>query len=188
MKTNLIKGLREGDHSSFKEIYNQYHFKVYLFTNRFTQQEADTEDIVQNVFIHLWNYRNNISPDAVLDAVLFKSSKQEVSRWYKKQETFPALAGDGLREDEDEEYESDEEIALQLEQISLLLDQIPEKRKKIFTLNKFEQRSYKEIADEMSMTPTAVAKQISKTISYLKQHGSHEKALIWFSITMFFDN
>jgi len=188
MKTNLIKGLREGDHSCFKEIYEKYHFKVYIFTGRFTKQAADTEDIVQNVFIHLWRYRNNIAPDAVLDALLFKSSKQEISRWYKKQETFPVLAGDALREDADTEYESDEEIAMQLEQISMLLEQIPENRRKIFTLNKFELRSYKEIADEMSMTPTAVAKQISKTLKYLREHGANDGVLLWFSIVMFLEN
>lgn len=185
MNTNLIKGLREGDHSCFKEIYEKYHVKVYFFTNRYTKQQADTEDIVQNVFIHLWQYRNNIAADSIMDALLFRASKQEISKWYKKQGKFPLLPADGLREDIDVEYESDEDIALQLEKLIVLLGQIPEKRKKIFTLHKFEQRSYKEIADEMSMTPTAVAKQISKTLQYLRQHTAEDHALLWFSIILF---
>ena len=185
MKTNLITGLREGDHICFKEIYEQYHIKVYLFINRFTDQKADTEDIVQNVFIHLWHYRNKLGDDIVLGALLFKSSKQEISRWYKKQGSFPVLAGDGLREDIDIEYESDEEFLLQLEKIDALLEQIPENRRRIFTMNKFEQRSYKEIADEMSMTPTAVAKQISRTLQFLREHSTHDEALLWFGIILF---
>lgn len=185
MKTNLIKGLREGDHACFKEIYEQYHIKVYLFTNRFAEQEADTEDIVQNVFIHLWNYRTTLQDDVVLDALLFKSSKQEISRWYKKQENFPKLAGDDLRDDLDTEYESDEEFVLQLKKIAGLLEQIPENRRRIFTMNKFEQRSYKEIADELSMTPTAVAKQISKTLHFLREHSTSDKALLWFGIIIY---
>ena len=185
MKTNLIKGLREGDHAFFKEIYEQYHIKVYLFTNRFTEQEADTEDIVQNVFIHLWHYRTTLDDDVILGALLFKSSKQEISRWYKKQENFPTLAGDDLREDLDTEYESDEEFVLQLEKIAGLLEQIPENRRRIFTMNKFEQRSYKEIAEALSMTPTAVAKQISKTLHFLRENSTHDQALFWFGIIIY---
>jgi RNA polymerase sigma-70 factor (ECF subfamily) len=61
-------------------------------------------------------------------------------------------------------YESDEVLDSRFEQIELLLRQIPEKRRKIFTLHKFEEHSYKEIASEMNMTPGAVANQISKTL------------------------
>ena len=185
MSNNLIKGLREGDHACFKEIYEKHHFKVYLFINRFTQQEADTEDIVQNVFIHLWNYRKNISEDSVLGALLFKSSKQEISRWYKKQDNFPLLPGSRLREDMDTEYGTEEDTAIQLEKIAGLLEQIPESRRKIFTLNKFEQLSYKEIAEEMSMTPTAVAKQIAKTLRFLREHSTHDQAFLWFGIILY---
>ena len=188
MNTNLIKGLREGDHSCFKEIYEQYHIKVYLFTNRFTYQEVDTEDIVQNVFIHLWHYRNTIGDTAILGAVLFKTSRQEISRWYKKQGSFPLLAGDELREDLDTEYESEEEFLLQLEKIGTLLEQIPENRRRIFTMNKFEQRSYKEIAEEMNMTQSAVAKQISKTLQFLKENVTEQHCLVWFAIIVKFVN
>ncbi|WP_294824818.1 sigma-70 family RNA polymerase sigma factor [uncultured Flavobacterium sp.] len=180
--TNLIKGLQEGNQSSFKEIYDTHHSKVYFFVSRFTSGNADTEDIVQNVFIHLWQYRHNIAPDAVLDAVLFRSCRQELSKWYKKQETFPELVHGPLRDEAETEYEDDDITAAQLEKIRILLEQLPSKRKKIFTLHKFEQLTHKEIAIEMSMTPGAVAKQISKTLSYLKEHAVNDQLHIWFAV------
>ena len=85
MNTILITGLRDGDDSCFKEIYELYHFKVFCFVKKYTAQLADAEDITQNVFIHLWKYRTKIEPGIALDAILFKSSKQEISKWYKKQ-------------------------------------------------------------------------------------------------------
>ncbi|ALM50661.1 RNA polymerase subunit sigma-24 [Flavobacterium psychrophilum] len=185
MKTNLIIKLREGDDSCFKEIYELYHFKVYLFVNSYTDQPADTEDIVQNVFIHLWKYRKKIDAQVELDAVLFKSSRQEISRWYKKQNNFPSLE-EKLREDIDIIPEWEEDISIKLRKIKILLNQIPEKRRKIFTLHKFEERSYKEIAVEMEMTPSAVANQISKTIQYLKENLVEDHCLFWFAFIFYF--
>ncbi len=187
MITDLIKRLQEGDDFCFKEIYEIYHFKVYIFVNRYAKQPADTEDIVQNVFIHFWKFRHTISPEISLDAVLFKSSRQEIFNWYKAQDGFPSLLDEELREDLDVIHEEwDEEIALKLEHINLLLEQIPERRRRIFTLHKFEQRSYKEIADEMKMTQSAVAKQISKTLQFLKENVAEQHCLLWFAIIVKF--
>lgn len=150
-------------------------------------QSADTEDITQNVFIHLWNYRYKINPATVPEAVLYKSARQEISRWYRAQEGFPSLPDGELREDIDVyAEESEEEFAQKLERINALLDQIPEKRRRIFALYKFEQRSYKEIAQEMHMTPGAVAKQVSKTLQFLKENVAADQCLIWFAIIVYF--
>ena len=85
MSSNLIIRLRAGDDSCFKEIYDLYHFKVFCFVKKYTSQLADSEDVTQNVFIHLWKYRTKLDSGTDLEAILFKSSKQEISRWYKKQ-------------------------------------------------------------------------------------------------------
>jgi len=187
MKTNLITRLREGDDSCFKEIYELYHYKVFLFVNNYTAQLADAEDVVQNVFIHLWKYRKKLDPKVELDAVLFKSSRQEISRWYKKQNSFPSLDGEKLREDIDIIPEWDEDVTRKIEKIKVLLNQIPEKRRKIFTLHKFEERSYKEIAIEMEMTPSAVANQISKTLQFLKENLLEDHCLFWFALIFYFN-
>lgn len=189
MDTNLISRLRDGEDSCFKEIYEKYHFKVYVFVNSYAKQPADAEDIVQNVFIHLWKFRHTTNPETPLDAVLFKSSRQEIFNWYKAQDVFPSLPDGQLREDPDiipEEF--DEEIALKLGHINTLLNQIPERRRRIFTLHKFEQRSYKEIAEEMNMTQSAVAKQISKTLQFLKENVTEHHCLVWFAIIVKFVN
>jgi RNA polymerase sigma-70 factor (ECF subfamily) len=82
----------------------------------------------------------------------------------------------------DSSSESDDDIDLKLEQIQLLLNKIPEKRRKIFNLHKFEDLSYKEIAIEMNMSPSAVANQISKTLQFLKKNSVENHELYWFAL------
>jgi len=182
MSSNLVLRLREGDDSCFREIYDLYHFKVFCFVKKYTAQLADSEDVTQNVFIHLWKYRTKLDPDVSLEAILFKSSKQEISKWYKKQNRIFSVENEQLIKELDSPSESDDDIDLKLEQIQLLLDQIPEKRRKIFNLHRFEDLSYKEIAIEMNMSPSAVANQISKTLQYLKKNSVQNHELYWFAL------
>ncbi|WP_264537454.1 RNA polymerase sigma factor [Flavobacterium sp. N1736] len=182
MSSNLVLRLREGDDACFKEIYDLYHYKVFCFVKKYTSQLADSEDVTQNVFIHLWNYRTKLDPEVSLEAILFKSSKQEISKWYKKQNRIFSVENDQLIKEMDSPSESDDNFDLKLEKIQYLLDKIPEKRRKIFNLHKFEDLSYKEIAQEMNMSPSAVANQISKTLQFLKKNSVKNHELYWFAL------
>ncbi|MBF4516880.1 sigma-70 family RNA polymerase sigma factor [Flavobacterium sp. ANB] len=182
MSSNLVIRLRAGDDSCFKEIYDLYHYKVFCFVKKYTAQLADSEDVTQNVFIHLWKYRTKLDPSVDLEAILFKSSKQEISKWYKKQNRIFSFENDQLIKELDSPLEADDEINAKLEKIEYLLNKIPEKRRKIFNLHKFEDRSYKEIAQEMDMSPSAVANQISKTLQFLKKHSVKNHELYWFAL------
>lgn len=185
MDTDLIIRLNNSDESCFQEIYELYSFKVYCFVKKYTKQNADAEDVTQNVFIHLWKYREKLNPEIPLKSVLFKSSKQEISKWYKKQNRIFTLNEKEIIAELDESYDEDE-IAEKMQKIEYLLNQIPERRKKIFILHKFEELSYKEIALQMNMTTSAVANQISKTLQYLKKNSVNSNELYWF-ILFFID-
>jgi len=127
MSSNLLISLRSGDDSSFKEIYDLYHFKVFCFVKKYTSQLADAEDVTQNVFIHLWKYRTKLDPAIDLEAILFKSSKQEISKWYKKQNKIFSVENDQLIKELDIVSETDDDITSKLEEIEYLLNKIPAK-------------------------------------------------------------
>ncbi|MFZ0596939.1 MAG: sigma-70 family RNA polymerase sigma factor, partial [Flavobacterium sp.] len=114
--------------------------------------------------------------------ILFKSSKQEISKWYKKQNRIFSVEDDQLIKELDIASETDDDITSKLEEIEYLLNKIPEKRRKIFSLHKFEDRSYKEIAVEMDMSQSAVANQISKTLQFLRKNAVKNHELYWFAL------
>lgn len=185
MDTDFIIRLNNGDESCFQEIYELYSFKVYCFVKKYTKQVADAEDVTQNVFIHLWKYKEKLNPEISLESVLFKSSKQEISKWYKKQNQIFTLSEKEIIA-ELNEPDNEEDITEKMEKIEYLLNQIPQRRKKIFILHKLEELSYKEIALQMNMTTSAVANQISKTLQYLKKNSVNSNELYWF-ILFFID-
>lgn len=181
MDINLVQKLRDGNDSCFEEIYELYHFKVFSFAKKYTAQLADAEDVTQNVFIHIWNYRRKLDPETDLDSILFKSSRQEISKWYKKQNKIFSIEDTQMIRELDTADEPEESVSTKMENIEFLLEQIPERRRKIFTLHKFDDWSYNEIAQEMDMSPSAVANQISKTLQFLRKNSVKHHELYWFA-------
>lgn len=185
MNTDLVTRLSNNDESCFQEVYEKYSFKVYCFVKKYAKQDADAEDITQNVFIHLWKYREKLNSETPLESILFKSSKQEISKWYKKQNRILLSDEQEFLVDLDDTGYDDEEFEIKMKVIENLLHEIPERRRKIFILHKFDDLSYKEIAKKMNMTTGAVANQISKTLQYLKKNSVKNNELYWFLLFFF---
>ena len=171
MDTTILADMKEDDALCFQEIYNKHAFKVYGFVKKHTNQTADVEDIVQNVFIHLWKYRHKLNPETTIEAVLFKSAKQEIAKWYKETNKTVAIT-DNLITDIDV-FEQVHDSTLKVKAINLWLSKMPLRRQQVFKLSRFDGLNYNEIANRMNMTPGAVANQISITLRYLKINASN---------------
>jgi RNA polymerase sigma-70 factor (ECF subfamily) len=68
----IIKNLKEGDVLSFDSIFKKYHKKVYYFAISYLKNKEEAEDVVQEVFINLWKYRDQINEYYVFSKYLFK--------------------------------------------------------------------------------------------------------------------
>ncbi len=149
----------------FKILYDEYKGRIYYFVKRYIKRNDEAEDVVQEIFIHVWKHYEKIKESSNLEAILFKTSKQEVANFYRKNKLYFAE----LTEDVEDEVDTGcgEEKLNRLEQ---LIDQLPERRKEILLKNKAEEQSYAHIALENQISKTAVEKQIKKAIQFLKSN------------------
>lgn len=149
----------------FKILYDEYKGRIYYFVKRYIKRNDEAEDVVQEIFIHVWKHYEKIKESSNLEAILFKTSKQEIANFYRKKKLYFAE----LTEDVEDEVDtgSGEEKLNRLEQ---LIDQLPERRKEILLKNKAEEQSYAHIALENQISKTAVEKQIKKAIQFLKSN------------------
>lgn len=79
-----IAQLREGDRLTFANIFNLYAKELYEFASRTIDAKEDCEEIVQDVFVSLWERREELEIDS-LKAYLFTSVKYKVIRYIKHQ-------------------------------------------------------------------------------------------------------
>lgn len=156
----------------FKKIYTENKKKVYFFVKKFIPNDDHIEDVVQEIFIHLWKYRDQLTTIDIIDAIIYKTAKQEISNFYRKSKHpfFNEIDENKLNDTESSADIDDDYYTRHLERIKELLDEIPERSREIFLRNKLDNCSYSRIAEEEQISKTAVKKHVQKVISYIEKN------------------
>ena len=89
--SELIQALKIGDPKAYNYLVNTYHHKLCVYAYSFTHDHDLSEDIVQNVFMRIWNKRNNLKDDFVLSNFLYKSVYNEFIDQYRSQKSLYPL-------------------------------------------------------------------------------------------------
>ena len=98
-------------HSQFKILYAEYKHQIFFFVKKYIHGQDDIEDVVQDIFVHLWKHRDQL--DKNKEVIIFKTAKQEVANFYRrnklsfsdfKEETHLSIVKDEYDEDEFRSY------------------------------------------------------------------------------------
>ncbi len=169
--TELVKLLKKGDMSAFDIIYKKYSRRLYGFVFRYVKQEVDTEEIVQEVFVKIWQNRDKINVYSSFESFLFTIAHNETINLLKKRATEQKYVEHvkSLQQIE-ESYEIANEIHYkELEQkFHGLLDELSPRQKEIFKLSREDGLSHKEIAERLGISSNTVKNHLVTALSFLK--------------------
>lgn len=167
----LIKSLKEGDKEAFSLLYKQYWDRVYRFSQLYLNSRERVEDVVQEVFIKVWESRDFIRENDNFKGLLFIITRNLIFNQYRRNvnEDFYKMTVLSAMETS---YDIEEEIdAYNLsEYIDQLIAELPERRREIFNLSRKEHKSYKEIALQLNISEKTVENQIAEALRYLKKN------------------
>ncbi len=166
--SEFIKQLKLGNEEAFKKLVELYKDRVYNTCLGLLHQQQDAEDITQEVFIQIWDSITSFREDAALMTWIYRIAVQkslELIRYRKTQKRksfFESMLGN--KNDPDEVSDSDfcvhpGIILEQKERAEVLfraIKQLPEQQRVAFTLHKVEGLSYREMAEVMETTLSAV--------------------------------
>lgn len=169
---SIIRKLSSGDEKAFRQVYDAYKSKLYFFALKFTRNESDAEEIVQQVFIKLWDHKQMIDPKLSFDAYLFKITRNVAFSFLKnqarealhKQQLMAVTTTQDHQTEEVLAYYECEEIALQA------IESLPEKRQIIFKMSHDEGLSVEEIAEMLEISVNTVKSQLVKASKSIKEH------------------
>jgi RNA polymerase sigma-70 factor (ECF subfamily) len=173
----LIQLLQSDDEGALKEIFNRFNARLYQLAVGVLRDEDLAKDIVQEVFIDLWNRRHtsNIQTlqNYLVKAIKFQALKQ--LRNGKLREHHLKLVGNILFVNQTEESIRFEELDHSLK---VALAQLPPRCKKVFELSRYENLSHKEIAGKLGITAKTVEVQIHKALILLRKRLDKIVAII----------
>lgn len=154
----------------FEELYKRFRPGLVYFADSIINSRSDAEEIVQDMFMAIWNKQEQLIFDASLKNYLFTGVKNRCLNHIKKaklpyaemQDDFPIASLDAnvLEKIQAQEMET---------RIQVLIDMLPNKCRQVFLLSRMHELSYKEIATIMDISPKTVENQIGLALKFLKQ-------------------
>ena len=167
---------KTSDLVTFEEVYVSYFSRMKHFAMEYVLSEEDAENIVQDVFMELWEHRDYLSYNLNLVAFLFTSIKNKCIDFLRHK-----LIAKRVMDEMQEEYQ----LTLKLKLASLeafnqsvfseedveklateIINSLPEKCREIFIKSRIEGKKQKDIAMEMNISPKTVENQMN--IAYKK--------------------
>lgn len=170
-ESELIKKLRKGSYKAFNGIYDLYAKRLYAYCMQYLKSPEDTEEIVQDVFIQLWQERKNIKQSETLTSLLFIMSKHKlINAWRAKlnhplYEDYVNYVNQFSVDDTGNKIEYEDFI----KKIYDILADLPDTQQKVITLSRFEQLTNKEIAAILRLSEQTVKNQLVLGIKKLKE-------------------
>jgi RNA polymerase sigma-70 factor (ECF subfamily) len=162
--------LKEGDKTSFTEVFNRYHALLYAHAFNKLRNEEDADDVVQELFTKLWLKRTDLDAGNNLAGYLFRGLRNAIFDLIKHkrivstyEESFAGfVASNGVETDH----------LIREKQFAELIEReiaaLPPRMREVFELRRKENLSNKEIAQRMEITESTVADQMKKALRILK--------------------
>lgn len=164
----LLEKLRSGDENALTGIYKKYWQPLFTSSYNILRDKQACEDIIQELFIRLWNNRQNIEITVSLKAYLYASMRYEVYRQIRT-----GAARGGIFDDLPERLQSPTtygniEYKELIAQVNSVVDSLPQKCKEVYKLSREEYLSHKEIAGRLNISTKTVENHLTKALRQLR--------------------
>jgi len=165
-----IAALRKGDEFIFSEIFNEFHHKVYCYILAKTKSPYLAEEVTQLTFIKLWNNRSNLDETLPFSAQLFQIAKTTCIDLLRKEGTRTKLMIAKKQEQRPVTHATETLDNRELQaKLNQEVQKMPPVRKKVFELSRYEAKTYKEIAQLLSLSEKTVENHISLALKQLRR-------------------
>ena len=192
VKTNkeLLLLIQKDDRVAFFYIYERYFKRLYGFVLKFIKQKEDAEEIVQEVFVKIWESRNKIDAYSSFESFLFTVAyNASLNRLRKKtNETKYIEHLKSLQQINNSPDLIDEIYFNELtSRVQSLLNELTPRQKEIFLMSREKGISHDEIAEKLDISVNTVKKHMANTLAFLKSHIDNSLAINLLFFFLFLD-
>jgi RNA polymerase sigma-70 factor (ECF subfamily) len=168
----LLSLLLKDDRNAFTQIYNRYMDLLYLHALKRLKDEDEAEDLIQDLFITIWEKRAELNFGSTLSAYLYRAVKNKVINALAHRHIKTNYLESLQQYIDAGEFNTDEAVRVKelAEQIEKEVGRMPAKMQEIFLLSRNENLSHKEIAEQLGISDKTVKKQVGNAIKILKDN------------------
>jgi len=169
LESEWVTAIKSDDKAAFEKLFNNYCQRLINFTRRYVIDKQIAENIVQDVFVNVWQRRSNLDPEKSIKTYLFTASRNEGLKHLRhlnvEKKSFDRIIESYPEAKHDLELEG-KEIS---QSINKAINELPEKCREIFELNRFENLKYAEIAYTLNISVKTVETQMGRALKKLRK-------------------
>lgn len=181
---NFASLLQSGDENAFQAIFHEFYIPVCKTVQRFIRDKNIVEDLAQDIFVRLWERREQINITASLGAYLHRMAVNEALTHLRRQKKFQI--NDIAETDFKANDHSTDEVMVGNElkdNIQAAISQLPPRCQTIFKLSRYEQMTYKQIGEQLDISVKTVENQMGKALKILR--GLLQNYLQWMVLCIY---
>lgn len=167
------KRLNASDRSAFGDLFRLLREELIRYVYRIVKDEALAHDLIQDVFISLWNLRESLDPTRSLKAYIYQMAKNRAIRHLRderihnekhkiiKNQSSPHMPKSKMPD-------SNVDVSTLTSKLRSWINELPDRQREAILLSRFQGLSHKEIADIMSISPRTVNNHIMRALGHLQ--------------------
>ncbi|MFT6868165.1 MAG: RNA polymerase sigma-70 factor (ECF subfamily) [Cyclobacteriaceae bacterium] len=167
----LVERLRNKDKAAFEHIFNEYYGLLKSYAMRFMDEPADSDEVVQEVYVKFWEKCENLAPDSSIKSYLYRSVHNTCLNYLKHEkvkDSYRQYVIGFMEEGYDAYAEEKNTEGIQV-RIYDAIDNLPPRCSEIFKLSRLEGLKYQEIADHLHISIKTVEVQMGKALRVLRE-------------------
>lgn len=183
-----LKRLASDDKKALEELFNYFYPRLYQFSKSFLKLEEGIDDILQEVFVKVWNNRSNIRATETFNSFIFTITRNlllnelrtRLNSQKMKEKIQKLSVFDDYNTIENLDYEELKET------VDQIVSKLPKKQREVFLLSRYEGLSHKEISEKLNISTKTVEYHISQSINTIKSKLSQIglTALLYFHLIL----
>ncbi|TDO02685.1 RNA polymerase sigma-70 factor (ECF subfamily) [Sunxiuqinia elliptica] len=172
----LLLDLKAGNMLAFDKIYELYSHKLYSFIRKILKNEQEAEDVMQEVFVKLWEHRERLENYQSLNAYIFTMAynhsidlirkRMNNAKYLDYLKNISVVLGAPSSTNELEFNELNK-------QVENLISRLPERQRQVYLLHREEGLSYPEIANQLGISKNTVENHMVRALRFLREHIDH---------------
>jgi RNA polymerase sigma-70 factor (family 1) len=173
-ESQLVHNLSKGNIFAFNTLYKQYSRRLYHFAFGYFKSEPEAEELVQEVFTKIWEKRADLKEELSFKSFIFTIAFNIIRKHFRTRSYMTEYFKTTISTDLDMRTSQKITYDSLYQYLTELVNELPERRKKIFIKSRFEGLSIKEIADELKISHKTVENQLTDALKFIRTNLKKE--------------
>jgi len=167
----LLERVRQGDEKSFETLFRTYYKSLCLFAHKIVKDAVIAEEIVQDIYYYMWDKREVLELSTSVKSYLFKSVYNNSLKYIRHQKivkNYEVMVGGN-----DSPFEIQDnyaEIGEIMDIINRTLEEVPERTREIFELNRNAGLKYQEISEKLNISIKTVEAHMTSILKLFREN------------------